>query len=139
MNIESYAKGFADALRILSYKPPPELKFRKPPPIPIYKPIVEAYRAIDDDSINDTITRNIVSSKCKRYGLKEVLGAITFYDKWIREYPPRIEQFKYKGIKYFFLFKLDEMVKLISYRKSKEVTYRSVDDGEQRLNDPFAK
>ena len=142
MNIDSYNKGFADAMQYLSYKPPEEeapLKFRKPPPLPIYKHVVEAYRVIDNDDIRDKITRNIVSGKCGKYGLKVILEAIAFYDKWMREHPLRIEGHKYKGIKFFFLFKLDEMVKLMTYRKSKEITYRSTDDEGQRLNDPFAK
>jgi hypothetical protein len=137
MDIRSYSRGYADAIAILSYKEPVR-KLCMPPPINVYKPVVEAYRKIDDDFIRDAPTRNVISGKCKRYGLQTVINAIEFFDKYTKESTFR-EEMRLKGLKHFFLFKLDEMVKLMEFRKAKEPTYRSIDDESQRLVDPFAK
>ena len=143
MTRQTYSQGWEDAIAFLKYKPPTQKKF-KPPRINIYSPIAKAYTNSVDKVDMATISKdqklkNIMSSKVKRYGLPLILETITFFGKWIDESPSyREEGNKYKGIKHFFLFKLDEMVKVKSRRDAKAPKYQEINDEQQRLVDPFA-
>lgn len=140
MNIESVILGMQIATEFMRYKPPkPKSVVGKPPPISIYKHVVEAYQKhVNDMTALDTRLRQIISTKCKRYSLKTVLEAIAFYGKWMNENEARKESCKFKDIRHFFLFRLDEMVKLMVYRKNKEPKYEPINEEKSRLHDPFA-
>lgn len=70
-----------------------------------------------------------------------VKQVIEFYDKWLKEDNWKNENFRYRGISWFFPYKFDEVKNIMRLRESKKPKYKNIEQTNQydRMVDPFQR
>jgi len=98
----------------------------------------EYSQAIHPDSM-DVRARASVKKRVNECGLDVVSKVIAFFDTWLKEDKWKNENYRFKGIGWFFAYKFDEIKGIMELRESNKPKYvdLSTVSDDNRFVDPF--